>query len=123
MGIIGGDFLKTVGGVYYNLKESTYNLNSSGLTFYFSSNLYKNMFIRDKNKHRLYIHQILKNKIGLNADFNRIADISLYRKIEKRGFYILNDRGEEVWPKIAIFDGEKKILNEYEKPLKGSMQK
>jgi hypothetical protein len=116
-------FLKTVGGVYYNLKESTYTLNSSGLIFYFSSKLYKNMFIRDRNKHRLYTKQILKNKIGLNADINTIADISLYKKIEKRGFYILNEWGAEVWPKIVILDGEKEILNEYEKLLKDSTQK
>lgn len=80
------------------------------------------MFIRDKNKHRLYTKQILKNKIGLTADINTIADISLYKKIEKRGFYILNERGEEVWPKIVL-DGEKEILNEYEKLLKDSTQK
>ena len=104
-------FLKTVGGVYYNLKESTYAVKSSNLTFFFSSNLYKKIFLRDRNKYRLYIYQILKNKIKLNSDINCIADISLYKRTEKRGFYILNEKGEQVCPKLAILDGEKKILN------------
>lgn len=64
------------------------------MRFYFSSIYNLNRF---KDKERDYIREIsnsLSNRFKFNIDAEDIARVSLYRKVEKRGFYILKDGKE-----------------------------
>lgn len=84
----------TKNGIELNLKESNYVVNITGLSFYFSSELYKNKFI---NNVREFVNQEntkinLKYKININLE--TYFAIVFYKKIEKRGFYITLDGKE-----------------------------
>lgn len=77
-------------GIYTDIKESTYTVEIEDFTFYFSSRLYKNKFIRIYQEEICRFNEsannVYKNKFSLSLD--TLALIRLYALIEKRGFYI-----------------------------------
>lgn len=75
--------------VYNDINKSEYIYIFKDLIFYFSSEFYMNKFIRELDK---YINdEELKLKIRYNVNFEipSILALSLYKKIEKRGFKVL----------------------------------
>ena len=76
-------------GIYHNLKESEYTVSNGEAVFSFSSKFYMHKFMDEYKDYRVYFREkmdlVVKDYI-LNMDL--LADISLYRKIEKRGFYV-----------------------------------
>ena len=82
--------LITQNGIQLKLKESTFTFLIDDINFYFSSEFYLNKF---KNEITDYVFSEsikLKNKYKVKV-FGRIFfAVSLYKKIEKRGFYIKN---------------------------------
>lgn len=82
--------MKTRNGIELNIKESIYKATVNDLEFYFSSELYLNKFISEKNLF-INVESIkLKNKYKIDIDGSLYFLISLYKRIEKRGFYIKN---------------------------------
>lgn len=79
-------------GVCYNLINSPYFFETKDITFYFSSNFYKQKFIEEYIQNRLKISESLSNRFDLKLNFINPADIILYSKIEKRGF-VINYKG------------------------------
>jgi hypothetical protein len=80
---------KTAKGIYHNLRESKYTISNGEVVFYFSSKLYRNKFLSDYEINRkLFIKKI--DEVPLNMD--TLADVLLYEKIEKRGFFVRLDR-------------------------------
>lgn len=82
--------MQTVRGVFLDLSESTYYYTYKNLRFYFSSKQYLEKF---ENNFRTYIDNEnlkLNIKYGLNINFDIMLAISYYRKIEKRGFRIID---------------------------------
>ena len=74
--------------IYKDINESDYTFNYDDMTFYFSSNFYKEKFIKE---HRDFLHNEsmkLKLKFKCNVYFDEIILMLLYKKIEKRGFKV-----------------------------------
>lgn len=80
--------MKTAKGIYLDLKETEYSITLSGITFYFSSKLYLKKFMDNVNNYVNQENIKLCVKYNVNIDLTLFLMISLYRKIEKRGFRI-----------------------------------
>lgn len=97
--------MKTINGIYLNLKESEYKLNYNGLIYYFSSELYMNKF---KNNVKQFIVEEtakLKTKYKINIYFDTMLTIAYYKKIEKRGFrivYKINEKETELSEEVLL---------------------
>lgn len=81
----------TENGIYLDLRESEYKVKKLGLTFYFSSKFYMEKF---KNNVEYYMHnETLKlyNKYHVTFNFKIFLAISYYKKVEKRGFRIVDN--------------------------------
>lgn len=97
--------MKTINGIYLDLKESDYKLNYNGLIYYFSSELYMNKF---KNNVKQFIVEEtakLKTKYKINIYFDTMLTISYYKKIEKRGFrivYKINEKETELTEEVLL---------------------
>lgn len=101
----------TRNGIEYNLSISPYTIEKNGLTFYFSSKRNLKTF-----------EDILKEYINLECEklskkykmkiqaysygsLVNILAVVLYKRIEKRGFFILNTENEETPEPIKIDQG------------------
>lgn len=85
----------TVKGICLNLNESEYFYQYKGLIFYFSSEFYKKKFassIKNYIENETFKLQV---KYNINLNFDIMFMISLYRKIEKRGFRIFDTINEK----------------------------
>ena len=76
-------------GICYNLHNSPYVFKTADVDFHFSSALYFEKFAEEYRANRQAISESLTNRFSLEIEFNNVADIVLYSKIEKRGFYIV----------------------------------
>lgn len=87
----------TRSGVAYNIEISPHKLEleySDGevIEYTFSSNRYKEIFLRKYKDNRDKINESLSNRFGVTYTNNKLCDIKLYSSTEKRGFLI---RGKE----------------------------
>lgn len=86
-------------GVVYDLKKSEYFTDFCGLKFYFSSRFYQGKFENRLSEYietqKVKIGSMYKTQIPIDG-IDKFLAVSLYQQIEKRGFRVLNDRGEEV---------------------------
>ena len=94
--------MKTINGIYLDLKESDYCLKIKGLSFFFSSEFYKKKFL---NTYEKFIKNetlkfVLKYNIKINLDIYFL--ITLYDKIEKRGFRVQDETGKEISRKLEF---------------------
>lgn len=103
------------GGIAYNLAESPFRYNviyeaeNVSITYVFSSNLYRNNFIRKLQSNRKSINLSLSNRFGIAIEHNILCDLRLYGRIEKRGFLIYkNGEGIECQKSIRL-DGHNLI--------------
>lgn len=101
--------MRTRNGVYYDLTVSCYKYKprDTGLTFVFSSDLHLTKFEERIQEHRNDFNLKIKARYRLEVDFKNFADIVLYKKIEKRGFLIVNEGGQKICQENLILDGEK----------------
>ena len=84
----------TTRGIYLDLKESVYHFKYDRLDFYFSSEFYLNKF---KEEYEEYIKsETLKLSLKYGGIFyaDELLLISLYKKIEKRGFRVICNNKE-----------------------------
>lgn len=100
----GDIILKTTAkGICLNLNESEYYFKYKGLVFYFSSEFYRNKF---SNEIINYIETEtfkIQVKYNININFDILLMISLYKKIEKRGFRIYDEENKkEITPSCGI---------------------
>jgi len=88
----------TRGGVAYDLSVSPYTqeitYKDEELVFHFSSQYYKDNFLDRLGANRDAINESLTKRFGFSIINNKLCDIKLYQKIEKRGFLIKNSREE-----------------------------
>lgn len=93
----------TKGGIFLDIKESTYKFQKYGLIFYFSSMFYMKKF--DENVEKYIETETLKfeNKYKITVNFDRIFAVSFYKKIEKRGYKILDFDNEEIYIEGLVF--------------------
>jgi hypothetical protein len=83
-------------GIYYDLSESIYTLRLDNITYVFSSQTYLNKFKIRYLQNREDFSKKLTARYGLLLKFNVLADILLYRAIEKRGSYLLDSKGDKI---------------------------
>lgn len=100
----------TRGGVCYDLTNSPYNFSidykPQMIRYYFSSELNKKRFIERLQENRDNVNLSLSNRFGIWINFNKLADLALYKKVEKRGFYIVTSNGVIEWIEEITLDGE-----------------
>ncbi len=60
--------------------------------FVFSSDLYKRKFEEKMMENRQRINESLSNRFGFEIKNDLMCDVLLYKKIEKRGFLIKNNK-------------------------------
>lgn len=87
--------MKTINGIYLDLKESDYKLNYNGLIYYFSSKLYMNKFKNNVKQFIVEETSKLKTKYKINIYFDTMLTLSFYKKIEKRGFRVVYKENEK----------------------------
>lgn len=90
-------------GIELNIKESKYIFIVDNLMLYFSSNFNKERFISNYNVYVLEESIKLENKYKLNMDIKNLLVISYYKKIEKRGFYIVDTNSKQEIKENTIF--------------------
>lgn len=87
--------MKTAKGIYLNINESDYFFKHKGLIFYFSSEFYKKKFIDEIESYISTETLKLQGKYNMNINFDLLFMISLYKKIEKRGFRVYDEENNK----------------------------
>lgn len=91
-------------GIYHNLKESNYTISNGEIVFFFSSKFYMHKFLIEYKDYRVYFKSkmdLVVHEYVLNMDM--LADISLYRKIEKRGFRAWLEGMDISWRDLHLY--------------------
>ena len=101
--------MKTRNGIFYDLSKSNYKycVPDTGLTFVFSSDLHWTKFEEQFKQNREEFNIKYQARFRINLRFTSLPDILLYKRIEKRGFLMLNERGQKIWQENLILVGEK----------------
>ena len=94
--------MRTVKGVYLDLKDSDYIVEYNKITMYFSSQFYQNKFNNEIKEFIKTETLKLKNKYNIKADLTPYLILSLYTKIEKRGFRVLYKNRELRYNEIIV---------------------
>ncbi len=98
--------MKTARGIELDLKESDYSFNFLDLLFFFSSEFYRDKFATELSKTIKEETFKLENKYKNKIMCERLIAIFLYKRIEKRGYRILDlnkkEIPEEVWFDIRM---------------------
>lgn len=81
----------TKNGICYDLKDSPYFCSVGFYTFFFSSPVHLNKFRRELEANRGWLNDSMTRRFKFNMSLDVLADFSLYRKIETRGFLIINE--------------------------------
>ena len=100
----GDIILKTTAkGICLNLNESEYYFKYKGLIFYFSSEFYKKKFADEISSFIETETLKLQVKYNININFDILFMLSLYKKIEKRGFRVFDEiNKKEITPSCGI---------------------
>lgn len=96
--------MKTKNGIELDIKKSNYKYHFEGITFYFSSEFYLTKFKTNVNFFISTETIKLYNKYKILSNFRIFLSISYYKKIEKRGFYIIGNDGMEIKENAVIED-------------------
>lgn len=79
--------------VYYDLKHSEHlervDYRNTTIIYVFSSELYRKKFAEGIKGNREKVNSSLSNRFNLELKVNVLADLTLYSKVEKRGFYLI----------------------------------
>ena len=95
---------KTKCGVYYNLTESEFYYCMGEITFYFSSKSHLQKFIDRLPITKTEMNVLIERKWKLHTNFNFVAALVLYLKIETRGFYITICYGNLKYASLEEFE-------------------
>ena len=78
-----------LGKIYYNINDSEYKVDYENFTFYFSSILYQRKFTNELKKYVSDESYKIQTKYQNFIEASEYLALSLYKKIEKRGFNVL----------------------------------
>lgn len=95
-----------VGKVYKNIEDSDYVFNFQRFTFYFSSKFYIEKFKKELDNYIDIEYKRLIKRYDLILDSSEYLALSLYKKIEKRGFRVYFERNETKYPSIRLRENE-----------------
>lgn len=85
----------TKDGIVYNLKETPYIISVGKYEYHFSSLKHLQKWAKGLTQNRIEISRSLSNRFKIPVEVLALADLALYKKIETRGFYVL-EGGVEV---------------------------
>ena len=106
----------TRSGIAYSLEDSPYmttiDYSNAEITYAFSSDLYKRMFIQKYEQNRDDINISLTNRFGFSIVNNVLCDIKLYLTVEKRGFLIIANGIGIHSPNGLLLDGDSILKKE-----------
>ena len=114
----------TARGVCHDLKSSPYTFtrlkDGNEIIYHFSSKLHLDKFKNREQKHNENYTAFLNKKYSAIFDILLFSDLSLYRKIESRGFYIkINNKGVTCLNSIILSGGLK--MNEKPEGLSATL--
>lgn len=92
-------------GIYTNIEESDYFFMANDFVFYFSSESYKNKFIKRIDNYILEEKRKELDKYSINITPIMLLYIYYYSTLEKRGF------------RVYKWEGQEKVRISKEKPL------
>lgn len=81
----------TKNGICYDLKNSPYFCSVGFYKFFFSSPAHLVKFRKGLEANREWLNDSMKRRFKFEMQMDVLADFSLYRKIETRGFLIINE--------------------------------
>lgn len=81
----------TKNGICYDLSRSPYVCSVANWTYYFSSPSHMNKFKSNISSNRDWLNDSMSRRFKFTMSLDLLADLSLYRKIETRGFMIINE--------------------------------
>lgn len=93
----------TRNGIYYDLTNSPYRVIVNGFTFVFSSQMHLDKFIKKIKENRDIMNYSLSKRFKIKVKLITVPDLVLYRKIEGRGFLVLNPEGVEITAEEFIY--------------------
>lgn len=102
----------TKNGVEANLARSPYKATvyygKRVITYYFSTNQQREKFFDGFEENRTFIKESLENRFKIKCYIaDDFCDLNLYRKLERRGFYIEIDGRPIQWAGNLVYNGEK----------------
>jgi len=105
--------MKTRNNIYTNLTYSPFfvrlEYDDFSVVYIFSSELYQKKFLQRIDTNRDEINKSLSNRFKFKIKVNLLADVSLYHKIEKRGFLIHSNWGLLECKEQVVLDGTRLI--------------
>jgi YHS domain-containing protein len=99
----------TRNGIYLDFTQSPYRFTVDNNTYVFSSDLH---LVKFQNQYRLHREELslkLKSRFQIDVKLTSLADMVLYQKIEKRGFLVVDGKGNKLCKENLIFVGERAI--------------
>lgn len=93
--------------IFYNLEESPYRLTLDGMTLVFSSEMHRIKFLASMKNNREKINESLSARFGTCVKLDKMSDLVLYAKIEKRGFLVITESEVFKWLDQVQFAGER----------------
>ena len=87
--------MQTRNGIELDITKSNYRYDYNGLEFYFSSEFYLRKFRENLHYYLFTENTKITGRYQVKANLTLFLAIALYKKIEKRGFYIIY-RGENL---------------------------
>lgn len=99
----------TRNGVFYDLEKSRYKFKvpDTNITFIFSSDLhlckFEERYISNREEHNIRLNA----KHRINIETKVLPDILLYKKIETRGFLLIDEKGLKLCQENLKLIGEK----------------
>lgn len=100
--------------VAYDLNISPHKLDMEYdgeiVTFVFSSNLYKEKFLAKLEMNRSEVSEALSKRYGCTVINNTLADLKLYKTIEKRGFLLYKEQVKVECLSNITLDGNRMII-------------
>lgn len=99
----------TKNGICYDLSRSPYVCSVANWTYYFSSPSHMNKFKSNISSNRDWLNDSMSRRFKFTMSLDLLADLSLYRKIETRGFRVCCDLNGDVYecPESIEFHGMK----------------
>jgi hypothetical protein len=101
--------MKTRNGIYYDLTKSCYKFKvpDTNMVFVFSSDLHMIKFEDQYKENRDDINLKLTSRYRVNMQMKVFPDLLLYKKIETRGFLVINEGGQKICQENLLLNGER----------------
>lgn len=77
-------------GVCYDLKSSPFTCESCNFVFFFSTRAHMERFERERQAEADWLCDSLGRRFKVRVRADRLAVLNLYRKVETRGFYVID---------------------------------